>query len=174
MRLFIAILFDDDTVDKLSALRDGLHDLSSHGSFVQRENLHLTLEFLGECSAEERNRAMRAMDSLSFPSFRLKLDRLGFFSRPDGDIWWVGIEKNKALENLHSQLSQELEKRGFKLEKKRFKPHITLARRVITNTKDGRMDCIRTDIDSVSLMISERGNGRMIYTELYRVRALNK
>ena len=102
------------------------------------------------------------------------MDRIGFFSRPDGDIWWVGIEKNKALENLHSQLSQELEKRGFKLEKKRFKPHITLARRVITNTKDGRMDCIRTDIDSVSLMLSERGNGMMIYTELYRVRALNK
>ena len=104
MRLFIAILFDDDTVDKLSALRDGLHDLSSHGSFVQRENLHLTLEFLGECSAEERNRAMRAMDSLSFPSFRLKLDRLGFFSRPDGDIWWVGAEEDPDLMGMQRSL----------------------------------------------------------------------
>ena len=174
MRLFIALLFPQNTVEELASCRDALHNEALSGSFVPMDNLHLTMEFLGECSSKEYALIKEAMDSLSFESFSIKMDRLGFFSRPDGDIWWVGIEKNKALENLHSQLSQELEKRGFKLEKKRFKPHITLARRVITNTKDGRMDCIRTDIDSVSLMLSERGNGRMIYTELYRVRALNK
>ena len=171
MRLFIAILFDDDTVDKLSALRDGLHDLSSHGSFVQRENLHLTLEFLGECSAEERNRAMRAMDSLSFPSFRLKLDRLGFFSRPDGDIWWVGAEEDPDLMGMQRSLHSLLAGEGFQLEKRRYRPHITLGRRVATAARAGRIEPIEADVRSVSLMLSERMGGQMVYTPLYEVAA---
>lgn len=172
MRLFIAILFDDDTVDKLSALRDGLHDLSSHGSFVQRENLHLTLEFLGECSAEERNKAMRAMDSLSFSSFRLNLDRLGFFSRPDGgDIWWVGAEEDPALMEMQRSLHSLLADEGFHLEKRRYRPHITLGRRVATAARAGRIEPIAADVRTVSLMLSERMGGQMAYTPLYEVAA---
>ena len=43
MRLFIAALLDERAVSELSRLRDALHDASSAGSFVPRENLHITL-----------------------------------------------------------------------------------------------------------------------------------
>ena len=48
MRLFTAVLFDDDTLDRISLIRDRLHDEAVAGSFSGRDNLHLTLDFLGD------------------------------------------------------------------------------------------------------------------------------
>ena len=86
MRLFIAILFDDVAVEAISSIRDRLHDEASSGAFVPRENLHLTLEFLGECTAAERYDAAAAIDSVPFQPFPINLDHLGRFQRPDGDL----------------------------------------------------------------------------------------
>ena len=172
MRLFIAILFPDPIVDSLASLRDKLHNEAVSGSFVPRENLHLTLSFLGECSSSEERLVEEVLDSTSFKPFSLRMDRIGFFQRPDGDIWWVGAEENKELSDLQRSISSSLSKKGFKLEKKRFSPHITLARRVITTTRAGRIEPIETEVNEVSLMLSERGDGRMIYTPLYSIQAV--
>lgn len=167
MRLFIAVLFPDAVVDKLSEWRDRIHDESSSGSFVQRDNLHLTLNFLGECSSREEKLAEEAVASIKMEPFSLKMDRIGFFSRPDGDIWWVGVEENKSLQDLQRSLSSSLAERGFKLEKRKFRPHITLGRRVITTSGTGHIEPIVSEVDSIALMLSERGDGRMIYTPLF-------
>ena len=172
MRLFIAVLFPDSVVDRLVSLRDSLHDEAVSGSFVPRDNLHLTLEFLGECNQGESRLASEALEALGANAFSIRMNRLGFFSRPDGDIWWVGAEESKDLLRLHSSLSSELSKRGFSLEKRKFRPHITLGRRVVTASKAGRIEPIDAPVSSVSLMLSERGEGHMVYTELSSVRLI--
>ncbi len=168
MRLFIAILFDDAVVDKLSQLRDALHDESSHGTFVPRSNLHLTLEFLGECSPAERSRAIDAMDSVSFRPFTIEMDRIGSFSRPDGDIWWVGAREDNELMTLQRNLHKALLSSGFNLEKRKYKPHITLGRRVITTARTGQIERIEAEVKAMDLMLSERIDGQMVYTSLYQ------
>ena len=171
MRLFIALLFPQNTVEELASCRDALHNEALSGSFVPMDNLHLTMEFLGECSSKEYALIKEAMDSLSFESFSIKMDRLGFFSRPDGDIWWVGAEEDpdlmKVQRDLHSLLADE----GFHLEKRRYRPHITLGRRVATAARPGRIEPIEAEVRSVSLMLSERMAGQMAYTPLYEVAA---
>ena len=168
MRLFIAVLFDEKTVDRLAALRDALHDCcSGAGSFVPRENLHLTLEFLGECSPAERDRVISVMEEMSFAPFPVVMDRIGFFARPDGDIWWAGAEESEQLMKLQRDLHRALLDEGFHLEKRRYRPHITLGRRVVTTMRSGRIEPIEGSIESVSLMLSERIGGRMAYTPLF-------
>ena len=66
MRLFTAVLFDDDTLDRISLIRDRLHDEAVTGSFARRDNLHLTLDFLGECRVQQMHSAQAAMDEISF------------------------------------------------------------------------------------------------------------
>ena len=167
MRLFIAALLDEGAVSELSRLRDALHDASSAGSFVPRENLHITLEFLGECTPEERDSAAEAVDGLRFEPFSFAIDRLGVFQRPDGDIWWAGMEESRALLRLQSELHRDLMDRGFRLEKRRYRPHITLGRRVMTSMCCGRIDRLEAAVESVSLMLSERSASGMVYTELF-------
>ena len=53
MRLFIAINFNDDTHNRLIALRDELRSRSERGNFSLPENLHLTLAFIGEVSPKK-------------------------------------------------------------------------------------------------------------------------
>ena len=171
MRLFIALLFPQNTVEELVSCRDALHNEALSGSFVPMDNLHLTMEFLGECSSKEYALIKEAMDSLSFESFSIKMDRLGFFSRPDGDIWWVGAEEEPALMEMQRSLHSLLADEGFHLEKRRYRPHITLGRRVATAARPGRIEPIEAEVRSVSLMLSERMAGQMAYTPLYEVAA---
>lgn len=167
MRLFIAVLFDDDTVDRLVELRDALHDKAVHGSFVSRDNLHLTLEFLGECDSAERNKAIEAMRSIDFSPFDITMNRIGCFTRPDGDTWWVGAEESGALMGLQRNLHRELEGRGLRLERRRYKPHITLGRRVIGSMAAGAIEAIGCTVSGFDLMLSERIDGHMVYTSLF-------
>jgi len=86
MRLFIAINFSTDTKDKLQALCDELRKVSSRGRFSLRENLHLTLAFLGECDAEQTAILRSAMKEIFFDPFDLQIDQIGRFKRNGGDI----------------------------------------------------------------------------------------
>lgn len=171
MRLFIAILFDEGTVDRLAGVRDGLHDHAVHGAFVARDNLHLTLEFLGECDDRAKRLAIEAMEAVHFEPFDLTIDSIGFFSRQEGDTWWAGLEHSRPLACLQKDLHGELAARGLSLQRRPYRPHITLGRRVVTTSDVGGIDPIHVHVDSIDLMLSERTAKGMVYTSLHSVEA---
>jgi len=163
MRLFIAVTFDDAV---LSALEELLRQCGrlGRGSWTRRDNLHLTLEFLGEL--EETAAAEAAMDAVTAPGFDLTLSRPGFFRREGGDILWLGVEPAPGLLAVQRQLHQELLRRGLRLENRPYRPHITLGRRVLL---DAPPPCpaLTQRVEGISLMESSRVNGVLTYTELY-------
>ena len=167
MRLFIAVLFPEAVVDRLAAIRDALHDESAAGSFTSRPNLHLTLEFLGECGLPERRAAEEAMAAVTFQPFQIRFSRIGFFQRPDGDIWWAGADESEELMTMQGSLHRQLLKRGLSLEKRKYRPHVTLGRRVISSCRSGRIEPVTACVSSISLMLSERSEHGMIYSELF-------
>ena len=169
MRLFTAVLFDDDTLDRISLIRDRLHDEAATGSFARRDNLHLTLDFLGECSMQQMRSAEAAMAEISFEPFELMFDRTGFFPGDSSDTWWLGVRENRNLMKLQAALHEALIEKGLKLEKRRYRPHVTLARRVITSSPAGPVEAFKTTVSAVSLMLSERHGNSMVYTNLYTV-----
>lgn len=170
MRLFIAVNFQNEVKDSLCGCIERLKENSVRGNFTRRENLHLTLAFLGETPRADS--AKRAMDAAAGVPFELSIGGFGRFRR-GGDIYWVGVEHSAALTALQASLCGELRREGFSLETREFKPHLTLGREVSLVPGFDREAFARAippmhmRVEKISLMKSERLNGRLTYTELY-------
>ena len=167
MRLFVAINFNNDTRAQLLALRDKLRSHSIGGNFSATENLHLTLAFLGECDAKQTAAAKAAMDTIRFGPFPLSIERVGRFKRDKGDLWWAGVQTTKPLIELHGDLTDKLIDKGFILEKRKYSPHITLGREVVTETAPWQIEPFGETVTSIDLMKSERINGKLTYSAIY-------
>ena len=172
MRLFIAALFPEKTVGELKRLRNLIRSSSDSGSFTPDENLHLTLAFLGECSEEEMKLAVQAVEQLEIDSCPVIISGIGCFSRDDGKLWFAELKRTKELMTLQAALTDNLRKLGIPFDSKKFRPHITLGRRIIGDMKPMVIPAIKSEIVSVDLMLSERINGRMVYTSLLSKEAL--
>ena len=170
MRLFIAINFCEDTRERLTALREELRANSEYGSFTLPENLHLTLVFLGECLANQTALAKAAMDEIRVEPLDLKIERVGRFERDDGDIWWAGLGDCKPLLDLQRNLTDKLIAARFELDKRKFSPHITLARRVVTSATPKSIAPFGETVSRIELMKSERVSGKLTYTAIHSKR----
>lgn len=135
MRTFIAINLNQEIKKTLSLLIDEL-DMLDKGKkkirWVKQEGKHLTLKFLGEISQEKALEIKNVLEVISekFKPFILKIKGTGRFP-PGGKnarVLWVGIEEEKTLFALQSQLEGEMEKLGFPREQRKFRPHLTLGR----------------------------------------------
>jgi 2'-5' RNA ligase len=188
MRLFVAINFNTETRERLIALREELRSRSRSGNFSRDENLHLTLEFIGECSPKSLDKIKTVMDTVRFEPFTVTIERVGRFiykkfdyyekctgeSTPQGDIWWVGLEENRLLLNLQWELSEHLREAGFEIESHKYSPHITLGREVVTDVKPWAIAPFGETVESIELMKSERVGGRLNYTAVYAKRGARK
>lgn len=171
MRLFIAVLFNQEIKDGLCEAIGHLQKHASQGNFTRRENLHLTLAFLGETA--KLNEVKRAMDRVDSAPFLLSLGGFGKFGRGGGDIFWIGVKKSEALAAVYSRLWAELSTAGFTPEARAFQPHLTLGREVRVDGSFCADDFEKSiapmgmTVTKLSLMKSERIQGRLTYTEIY-------
>jgi len=164
-RLFIAINFTTETKGKLTALQEHLRVRSKGGNFTLPENLHLTLAFLGDCNPAQTAAIKSAMDSTNFDPFTIEIDRTGYFKGAGGDTWWAGLKENKPLQDLQRKLAHNVSNQG--MEKRKFTPHITLGRRVITDASPQHITPFGETASKIHLMKSERIKGKLTYTSVY-------
>jgi 2'-5' RNA ligase len=178
MRLFTAILFDEEIKDSLYETVEKLHIKSKGGSFTTKDNLHLTVNFIGETKRlEEVKLAMsQAVSKTKAGSFSLSIRGFGKFKRNEGDIYWIGVERENTLWRLQKELTKELKEAGFfDIDDREYKPHLTLGRRVRVpsdfSEKDFEADLtpMKMEVKKISLMKSERVEGKLVYTEIYHV-----
>lgn len=164
MRLFIAIQFDENILDALTSFQADLKSQGVTGNYTKRENLHITLAFIGDYGNPDE--VLDAMEQVDFRPIEISLDGVGSF----GELFWVGLADNPQLIGYVKRLRRELAEHGIPFDKKRFSPHITLIRKYacrggreipVLDPPKGSMVATR-----VSLMRSERGKSGMIYTEI--------
>lgn len=173
MRIFIAIGFTEEIKNYLYEQILRLKKQSVKGSFTRKENLHLTLAFLGEVDEKELATLRKVMDKLEFSKFSIEFTNMSSFRNGDELLPWIGINPNPKLQILQQELTDELKACGFAPDEKKFTPHITLGRRVIIKRdtefimNDGSVG-IGMVVDEISLMKSERINGVLTYTEIYK------
>lgn len=120
-RLFTAIPIPEDIKEKISANYGPL----SSGRWVPEKNLHLTLVFIGDYPDEYLEELKRVLLEIVFPSFNLRIKGCGTFK---SGLLWLGIEKNSELQQLQKRLTLTLQELGVDCEKRKFTPHITIAR----------------------------------------------
>ena len=163
MRLFYAILLSEEVLDALTDAQERLRAETVGGRLSRRENLHLTLLFLGE--TDRLDAAKRAGEGLRSRPFSLSLRGAGSFRSGDSELFWVGAE-----------LSEPLRAEGVVLDEKPFRPHLTLMRQAIPAPSFDRkafaasIPQLSMRVENVSLMCSERVKGVLTYTELFRGR----
>jgi len=97
-----------------------------NGNFTKKENLHLTLKFLGPSTNKELNQIKEKLRKINFTKFFCKVGKIGFFS--DGNkikIIWIDLISNKI-----SELQRKIEEAILEIPKdyKKFNSHITIAR----------------------------------------------
>ena len=170
MRLFIAICFDENMLDALTEIQDDLRKCGVRGGFTPRENLHMTLAFIGDYDDPEQ--VVEVMQKVPLRSFSVKLS--GY--RPFKDMIFAELEENADLRDYVKRLRSALLDEEISFDRKKFMPHVTLIRRAectkgkafLPEFTDG--ESMR--VSGISLMKSERGKHGMIYTEIGYVRAL--
>jgi 2'-5' RNA ligase len=170
MRLFVALNFNDDTRAGLAALVCDLGSRCGGGSFVPPDNLHLTLAFLGECGAAQASAAKAALDAVEFGPIDIRFGTLGRFRREGGDIWWLGVDECAPLMDLQRNLADALAANGFAPEARRFRPHVTLARRAPVGLGQWSVEPFGPFGETVrrmELMESKHVEGRLTYTAIH-------
>lgn len=158
-RIFSAIDISDRAririSDYIETLRRDHKDLRV--GWEKPEKLHFTLKFFGEVNKKELNELTSAVDmtaraiaEMDFQNmvFDLQIMSTGVF--PDlrnPRVLWLGLnDRDNLLKTIIEVLEIECQKRGFKREKRAFKPHLTIAR---LREPNKAKDLAKTHIDNV-------------------------
>jgi 2'-5' RNA ligase len=125
MRLFVGLELPQMLRERLSALAGGIPG----ARWVPPANYHMTLRFIGEVPAHRAEEIDLALAALRAPGFALTLGGIGTFAKGGRDTQlWVGVERNPQLDHLQSKIETALQRCGLEPERRRFAPHVTLAR----------------------------------------------
>jgi RNA 2',3'-cyclic 3'-phosphodiesterase len=131
VRIFIGIKLEEDIRAQIEKELKPFKKMKTPIRWTEPENIHLTLKFVGEVSADIYPEMERAVASGHFElkPFRINFRGLGKF--PAGDevhIFWAGIEPVVELETLFRRIEDILIRFGVEKETRRFLPHITVGR----------------------------------------------
>ena len=124
MRLFVAIPLPEALADDLAALRPELPGARP----VPAGNLHLTLAFLGEAPPAELAAIDAALAAVTGPAPRLHFTGLAPIEGRGSTVLAVELAHDPVLHALQSKVERALRAAGFELPRRRFRPHVTLAR----------------------------------------------
>lgn len=171
MRLFTAITFSPETEECIYGISESLMNSFPRMRIEKKENLHLTLSFIGEVEPSSLSDVIEALDSVSFSPFVININDISFFSRKGGRIYYIGVERNEALLSLQRSQEKALLDLGLKLEERKYRPHVTLSRRAYDDIPAASTNRIAEEVSSFSLMLSERGERGMIYTTIFTKKA---
>ena len=100
--------------------------------WVAKENIHLTLKFLGEVGNDKIETIKTILDNIAVGerSFQISLNGVGLFPNADfPKIVWVGLGKGSGeASHIAVKIDEELSKIGFQRESRLFVSHLTLGR----------------------------------------------
>ena len=133
VRAFIAVELPAPVKSALKELQNSLSSASrAPVKWVNPENIHLTLKFLGNVPVDQIAPIAAAMKEATgdIHPFTLRLSGLGAFpSLRKVQVIWVGVGGAlDFLQTLVGRLENDLEVLGFAREGRAFTPHLTLAR----------------------------------------------
>jgi 2'-5' RNA ligase len=131
VRSFISIdLEDQQILSRIASILSSLQSLGGDLKPVERENIHLTLKFLGNVSAPRLGEVKSSLQQVIFSAFTAEIKGAGAFPNLNHmNVVWVGVNEGwSQVEQIYEQVEKLLSGLGFRREHRPFSPHITIAR----------------------------------------------
>ncbi|MCW4051269.1 MAG: RNA 2',3'-cyclic phosphodiesterase [Candidatus Bathyarchaeota archaeon] len=131
VRSFVAIECGNSMIiQRFSDVQRSLSGTRADIKFVEPENIHLTLKFLGEIEQTQVDAVAEIIKETVFEPFSFKVHGVGVFPnlRRPRTIWAGITEGVTELTSVFKVLDDKLSKLGFEKERRRFSPHLTISR----------------------------------------------
>lgn len=168
-RLFIAIELPDYVRTSLCSLRG----LAKGFHWVDPERYHLTLKFIGDIPGQFQKEIEQALDRFDVGHFILPIKGVGRFpERGKAHAVWAGVGTgHPRLFQLQKRIDDALFNIGIEPERRRYCPHITLARVNQASDETVRQYVKRTEmfeaapfhVERFHLFRSETAAGRRVH-----------
>ncbi len=183
LRTFIAIEIPPAIKQAIAAQTASLHQQSGHAvRWVNAENIHLTLKFLGEVSSSNINLLTQTLQNEcdQHPPFQVTVATLGSFPNPRRPrVIWIGLSAPPELGRLQHNIETATTRLGYTSEEKSFTPHLTLGR-VREQASASEIQSLRTlleqttvgqlgtfTVSAVHLFKSDLQPGGPVYSRLF-------
>ena len=131
VRSFIALSIPEEARNQLGdlAAKMSYQDKSGALRWVDQENYHLTLGFLGDQSIQDLENLAESLDqSLIQTEFTSPITMISPFPETKPKLMAAMVSKNEQMKAVHRQVISAVNAVGMMMDKRKFIPHITLAR----------------------------------------------
>jgi 2'-5' RNA ligase len=152
-------------------VRDQLLEASSEirfkhaGRRIPKANLHLTLHFIGNTYVENAYCLQDIASQVVIEPFSIQLDRAGQFKR--AGIVWLGCSAPPTeLFELHHQLGRLLCHCDYQLEKRPYRPHVTLSKKASLFEEKTLTTPVNWSVRGFSLISSQQDRQSVFYQEI--------
>ena len=124
MRLFVALPIPANVAQSIMLIQGGVPG----ARWQSREQLHLTLRFIGEVEGRDAAMLDDALAAIEAPAFDLQLHGAGQFGNKQPHSLWAGVRKSEALEHLQHKVDAAIRRVGQPQDAHKFNAHVTVAR----------------------------------------------
>jgi RNA 2',3'-cyclic 3'-phosphodiesterase len=132
VRTFVCIEIPETIKGRIERLQQTLKQSGAQVSWTKPSNIHLTIKFLGDVRRERIDDACEAIEraASAVNEFEIEVAGAGCFPSPKNPrVLWVGLSNlPDELRRLHRAVEDELARKGFAREAKKFSPHLTIGR----------------------------------------------
>jgi 2'-5' RNA ligase len=170
MRIFIGINFSKSVKNELSVVSDELKRISKKGRIIPRDNMHITMAFIGEVTEGDLGLIIDAIEDTHIKEFEIYTDGMDLFKGKRGAVCYLKFKENKDILELNHRLKNQLSIRGINFDKKSFIPHITIGRDILVDYEELlklNFDSLRIKVSCINLMETININGKLQYKILY-------
>lgn len=145
LRAFIAIEVNDpDVLRHIQKVQRELQASRARLKHVEPENLHFTLHFLGNIHTDRVAVLEEILEDLQGEPFEVSLVGLGSFRPQRPRVIWIGCSTGADLLVQYQKfLGSHLRRTGFPVEKRRYSPHLTIARVKSGEYREELMEVVR-------------------------------
>jgi RNA 2',3'-cyclic 3'-phosphodiesterase len=190
MRLFVAIDINNITIEQFqNYLIKKFNFNSLYIKPIKKDNLHITIKFLGEKTDLETKDIVSDLAKIHFTSFNMVFNNIGIFPHMKSPrIIWLGLtdESSKKLNDIYFQINGVLKKYDYEKNKstlldsdtQKFLPHLTIFRirnnylipNFISSFSDGII-LEGEEVNTISLKKSVLTSRGSIYSNLFNIYA---
>lgn len=172
MKVFIGVKLPSSVKKQLVDFQKEVIRASIKGSFTDPNNFHLTMRFIGEVDPDQRSAIETGLARCAESQlpFLVETNGLGYFSKRNKWIVWLGTKENSRLQQLYEQLNDSLLGQKVAMaDEVAFIPHLTLGRGIVLWQEWEELSKVplppdqKITVAALTLFESVRLDGKLVY-----------